>query len=317
MSLSENQENVQPLISVAICTHNRADRLILALEGLVKQSLPSQNFEVLIIDNVSQDNTKEIGDRYQKEYSNFRYIYEPVLGLSKARNSALNQAKGKYIAYLDDDAIPGEEWLEAILDTFTTVEPLPVCVGGPIYGLWEIPKPDWIDKVMEDFFTVLDYGSKPRWFPAKRFPYGANMTYRKESLKSVGGFNEQLGRQGNKLLSQEELLVNLILAQQGGQFYYHPKASVQHWVPKERINANWLLSRSYWQGRSDAVADKIIGKPITEQYRESLSNLLNFKRVIAQVWPNKKVRFTTRCRIWRSWGYFVQVWINKGIGSRE
>ena len=59
MSSTENQENIQPLISVAICTHNRAHRLILALEGLVKQSFPNQNFEVLIIDNVSEDNTKK------------------------------------------------------------------------------------------------------------------------------------------------------------------------------------------------------------------------------------------------------------------
>ncbi len=311
MSLSENQENFQPLISVAICTHNRADRLILALEGLVKQSLSSQNFEVLIIDNVSQDNTKEIGDRYQEKYYNFRYIYEPVLGLSKARNSALDQAKGKYIAYLDDDAIPCEEWLESILDSFTTVEPSPVCVGGPIYGLWEIPKPDWIHKYMEDFFTVLDYGSEPRWFPPKKFPYGANMCYEKKSLENVGGFKEELGRQGNKLLSQEELLVNWILEKQGGKFYYNPKASVKHWIPKERINAEWLLRRNYWQGRSEAVADKIMGKSITQQYQESLSNLLNLKRVIAQFWPQKKVRLTTRSRIWHSWGYFVQVWFNQ------
>ncbi|MGD1805912.1 glycosyltransferase [Dapis sp. BLCC M126] len=311
MSLSENQENVQPLISVAICTHNRADRLILALEGLLKQSLPSQNFEVLIIDNASQDNTKEIGDRYEKKYSNCRYIYEPVLGLSKARNTALNQAKGKYIAYLDDDAIPCEEWLEAILDTFTTVEPCPVCIGGPIYGLWEIPKPDWLDRTIEDYFTVLDYGSKPRWFPRNKYPYGANITYKKESLENLGGFNEELGRQGNKLLSQEELLVNWILEKQGEKFYYNPKASVKHWIPKKRINPNWLLRRSYWQGRSDAIADKIMGKPITQQYQESISNLLHLKRVIAQLWPQKKVRLTTRTRIWRSWGYFLEVWFNR------
>ena len=311
MSSIEIQKNIQPIVSVVICTHNRADRLILALEGLVKQSFPSQNFEVLIIDNVSEDNTKEIGDRYQENYSNFRYIYEPVLGLSKARNLGLSLAKGKYVAYLDDDAIPCEEWLESILDSFTTVKPSPVCVGGPIYGLWEIPKPDWIDKTMEDFFTVLDYGSQPKWFKTNKFPYGANMAYTKESLKNVGGFNEKLGRQGKKLLSQEELLLNLTLEQFGGKFYYNPKASVQHWVPKERINAKWLLSRSYWQGRSDAIADQIIGKSITREYLESLWNLLNLKRVIAQFWPQSRVRLTTRCRIWRSWGYFVQVWFNK------
>jgi glycosyltransferase involved in cell wall biosynthesis len=302
-----------PLISVAICTHNRAERLQLALEALKKQSLPQEVFEVLIVDNLSKDNTKQICDQYSQDFIHFYYIYEPILGLSKARNTALKAAKGDYIAYLDDDAIPCVIWLEAILETFKTVEPIPVCVGGPIYGLWEIPTFNWVEEYSDiaSYFTTLDYGSNPCWFPLQRFPYGANMTYRRDALSEVGGFCEQLGRKGKSLLSQEELLLNLALEQKGEKFYYHPKASVEHWISQERINLNWLLRRSYWQGRSEAISEQHLGKSIKQQRQESVVKLLNFRRIIAQILPNQQRRIVTRSRMWRSWGYFYQVWLRK------
>jgi hypothetical protein len=136
------------------------------------------------------------------------------------------------------------------------------------------------------------------------------MTYRRDALSEVGGFCEQLGRKGKSLLSQEELLLNLALEQKGEKFYYHPKASVEHWISQERINLNWLLRRSYWQGRSEAISEQHLGKSIKQQRQESVVKLLNFRRIIAQILPDKKRRIVTRSRIWRSWGYFYQVWFN-------
>lgn len=80
------------------------------------------------------------------------------MGLLRVCNLGLSLVKGKYVVYLDDDVIFCEEWLELILDSFIMVKLFLVCVGGFIYGLWEIFKLDWIDKIMEDFFIVFDYG---------------------------------------------------------------------------------------------------------------------------------------------------------------
>jgi len=303
--------NPKLLISVAVCTYNRAERLVYALEGLRFQSLPIEQFEVLVVDNASTDNTKQICESTTEHLPNIRYMYEPVQGLSKARNTALEEARGKYIAYLDDDAIPCKTWLETIIQTFQTVKPTPVCVGGPIYPIWEIPKPDWIHKYIEDLFSLLDYGNQPRWFTYPKFPYGANMTYRRDALCKVGGFCQHLGRKGKNLLSEEERLVNKILEQQGEQFYYNPQSSVQHWVPKERINPAWLMRRSYWQGRSEALVDQVLGKHLMQQRWNStgkLLNLINLKRLIAQASPDSKVRIKTRVWLAWSWGYFSQVW---------
>lgn len=307
-----------PLLSVVICTYNRADRLILALEALDKQTFARQEFEVLVIDNRSTDHTLTACKPFQERLANFHYLYEPTQGLSKARNTGWQAAQSPYIAYLDDDAIPCEQWVEAIVNVFKTVHPQPVSVGGPIYPLWETPKPEWISPVMETLFTILDSGDTPRWFAAHEFPWGANVVYRRDALEKAGGFCEQLGRKGQSLLSGEELLLNETLKSEGERFYYIPRAWVSHWVPKERINLDWLVQRSYWQGCSVALVDHILGK---SPYRQRLSSawnllksILNLRTLISQFWSNPNVReqigFLNQIRLVLSWqwGYFYKTW---------
>jgi glucosyl-dolichyl phosphate glucuronosyltransferase len=308
-----------PALSVVICTYNRADRLLLALEALDKQTFPRQEFEILVIDNRSTDDTSSICATFDDRLTNFRYLYEPIQGLSKARNTGWQAAKSAYVAYLDDDAIPCEQWVEAIVQTFETVQPQPASIGGPIYPLWEVPKPDWISPLMETLFTILDSGDTPRWFAAYEFPWGANVVYRRDALEKNGGFCEQLGRNGKSLLSGEELLLNEALKSAGEQFYYAPQAWVSHWVPKERIDLEWLVQRSYWQGCSVAVVDQELGKSPLRQRLSSAWNLL--KSIVSlcslfnQFWPDPKVR--NQIRLWDQirlvlswkWGYFSKTWL--------
>ena len=310
--------NQLPPIAVVICTYNRADRLLLALEALTKQTLPSQKFEVLVVDNRSTDDTSRVCQSFQERFANFSYVYEPIQGLSKARNTGWQTAQSPYIAYLDDDAIPCEQWVEAILTVFETVHPKPVSVGGPIYPLWEIPRPDWITPIMETLFTMLDGGDAPRWFHDNEYPWGANVIYRRDALEKVGGFCEQLGRKGQSLLSGEETLLNATLKAQGEGFYYSPQASVSHWVPKERINPAWLVQRSYWQGYSVALVDSIVGKSSIYQRLSSTWNLLKrifelnsliFRRV-SRTQHKVQIGFLDQAKLMLSWqwGYFSKVW---------
>lgn len=310
--------NQPPLISVVICTYNRADRLSLTLEAMSKQTMSTSAFEILVVDNRSTDNTLAICKHYQEQLVNFRYIYEPVQGLSKARNAGWKATQSSYVAYLDDDAIPCEEWVKSILDVFETVQPKPVGVGGPIYPLWEIPKPDWINSSAESLFTTLDAGNTPRWFGPDESPWGANVVYRRDALEAAGGFHEQLGRKGQSLLSGEETLLNVTLTSQGEQFYYSPQAWVHHWVPKERINPDWLIQRAYWQGRSVALVDTIIGKSLLRRRLSSIWNLLKcILNLYVLVFPiffqqkvQKQIGLFDQIKLtlsWR-WGYFSQLW---------
>jgi glucosyl-dolichyl phosphate glucuronosyltransferase len=315
---SVTNANQPPLISVVICTYNRADRLSLTLEAVSKQTTSATDFEILVVDNRSTDNTFDICEYYQERLANFRYLYEPIQGLSKARNTGWQATQTPYIAYLDDDAIPCEEWIKSILDIFETVQPKPVGVGGPIYPLWEIPKPDWINSSTETLFTTLDAGNKPRWFGHNECPWGANVVYRRDALEKAGGFHEQLGRKGQCLLSGEETLLNVTLTSQGERFYYSPQAWVHHWVPKERINPDWLVQRGYWQGRSVALVDTIVGKSLLRQRLSSTSNLLkcvlNLGTLVSTHWffskGQKQIGLLDQIKLTLSWqwGYFSQSW---------
>ncbi|MEH2292156.1 glycosyltransferase [Nostoc sp.] len=302
-----------PSISVAICTYNRADRLYLALDALRHQTLAAERFDILVVDNASTDRTPEVCQEFASSLPHLRYVFEPVQGLSKARNTALQEVKSSYIAFLDDDAIPCPSWLASLLHTFQTVRPEPVCVGGLIRPLWELPKPDWVHPTMETLFTILDGGDQPRWFRPNEFPWGANVAYQRDALLKIGGFHEKLGRRGKSLLSGEEYLLNATLQSQGGGFYYHPEAAIEHWIPKERIDPNWLVRRNFWQGRSVALIENMLGKSRTRQQISSLWRLLlallDSWKLINPFESALQIRIPLKMELSLRWGYFVETWL--------
>src|SRR3990172_11341947 len=105
------------ITSAIICTHNRAEYLTKAIQSLVGQSISKDRYEIIVVDNCSTDFTKEVVERFSsKNY--IRYIYEPTLGANYARNTGWRNARGKYVAYLDDDTVACHIWLDKILEVF-------------------------------------------------------------------------------------------------------------------------------------------------------------------------------------------------------
>lgn len=242
--------NVQ--ISAIICTLNRADYLRKAIQSLVEQTLNKDLFEIIVVDNNSTDNTQEVVKKEFGTVTNLHYLFEPILGLSQARNTGWKNAKGKYIAYLDDDAIANPSWLEQIIQAFETIEPQPGCVGGKVEAIWEAPRPDWLSDELLPFLTVLDWTESPTTLDRKQFIAGANMAFPRHLLSALSGFNTDLGRKGKKLLSNEELLLRNQIHDKGYSVYYDPAIAVKHHVAASRLEKNWFLKRNYWQGISEA-----------------------------------------------------------------
>lgn len=239
-------------ISAIICTHNRAGYLRKAIRSLVFQSLDEELYEILVVDNASTDDTRHIVHNEFSGVSNLRYLYEPVLGLSQARNTGWRGAEGEYVAYLDDDAVASPVWLERILEVFDTVSPKPGCVGGKIEPIWEAPRPIWLSDSMLPVLTVLDLSDKPT-FLSDQIPSGANISFAKVVLMELGGFSVALGRKGNQLLSNEEVLLMRKMKDKGFLCFYHPEIKVRHHIPASRLTERWFLDRYYWQGISDAA----------------------------------------------------------------
>jgi glycosyltransferase involved in cell wall biosynthesis len=242
-------------ITAAVCTHNRAGYLALALASLQQQSLPAGQFEILVIDNCSTDDTGRVVEGFSQTLPNLRYVHESRLGLSNARNTALREARGRYLAYLDDDAIAEPHWLQALLAAFTTDGSQRIaCVGGRIEPIWEIPRPQWLPDELLGYLTVIDWGSSgPALNAQRRYVAGANMAFEVAALRDAGGFDPALGRTGGNLVSQEEILVQRHLAARGLTVFYEHAAVVGHHVPASRLTTQWLCARVFADGYSDAV----------------------------------------------------------------
>lgn len=101
---------MDPLISVIVVTYNRAHFLRDALDSIKKQTF--KDYEIILMDDGSTDNTKEIAEKYE----GVRYIYQEHSGISRARNTAVKAAKGKWIAFLDSDDLWKEDKLQKQVD---------------------------------------------------------------------------------------------------------------------------------------------------------------------------------------------------------
>lgn len=264
---------MKPELSIIICTHNRANLLSSVLNSMVKQNCSKEDFEVIIIDNASNDNTKAIIESFKSSLQNLQYIYEPSIGLSFARNAGLKAAIGQYVAFLDDDAKPCEEWAASLIYDFENLTPRPVCIAGKVIPLWEAEKPKWYPSRFESLLGLLDFGNESYFLGSNQAPIGANMAFIREVLVQMNGFSSDLGRKGKNLLSNEEIQLFIMMHKKGYPIYYEPKACVEHLMQKERLTKKWLIRRLYWQGISDVVLDY-------ENYRKTgTRNLIRLLRV--------------------------------------
>lgn len=239
-------------ITAIICTYNRAEYLRRSIKSLEIQTLDKDLYEVLVIDNGSTDNTKNVFEESSRKVPNIKYYYEPEHGLSNARNKGLSIASGEYVAFLDDDAIASPEWLEKILEAFETFKPRPGVIGGKIEPIWESVPPSWFTDTLLRSISIIHWSEKPAYINDYQWLAGTNIAYPKEIIESVGGFDITLGRVQNNLMSGEETLVNEKIRENGYGILYSPDIVVKHLVPGNRVNKRYLIYRHYWDGYSTA-----------------------------------------------------------------
>ncbi|MBM3134679.1 MAG: glycosyltransferase family 2 protein [Chloroflexi bacterium] len=292
-------------ISAVVCTHNRAAYLRKALQSLVDQTLPQELYEIIVVDNGSQDNTKQVvGEFYAMP--NLRYLYEPVIGLSRARNTGWRNARGEYVAYLDDDAVACPWWLAKFLNVLETFEPSPGSVGGKCEPIWEAPKPDWLSDNMLYDLSLLHWSDVPIILDERQHLAGCNIAYPRKLLQAVGGFREDLGRQGNNLRTNEENHLRQQLVSLGHCSVYHPEILVGHHVSPSKLTKKWFREKAYWQGLSDCCVLNPDGRlPLAIRARLALARISWAlpRLLLMLVASNSAKRFKRQCQVIESMGY--------------
>lgn len=242
------------MLSVAICTYNRAELLPRALDSVAKQTL-GEELEILIVDNGSTDNTREVVFASQAKDIRIRYVVEPQAGIAHARNRALHEARGEYLAFIDDDAWADANWLQNLLAPINSIRPIPKCIVGPVSLIWEGERPGWFPERFETLLCRYDMGNTPKFLDRDNYLLTTNSLFHRATLLELGGMRIDLGHQRNAMLGGEDNEIFRRLVTNGQGVYYQPTARVFHPVPKERQTRRFLLRRLFWDGASQPLVE--------------------------------------------------------------
>jgi GT2 family glycosyltransferase len=244
-------------ITVVVPTHNRSELLARTIVSISEQTLPP--CDIIVVDNGSTDDTAARVRELASGVKRLRYLEEPDLGVSRARNRGAREASGELVAFLDDDSVAAPWWLAAIADAAHRSPGAPA-VAGPIALRWTRPAPGWT-RSLEGWYGQFALGDEAATIEYPRYPFASNVTFRREALLSVGGFPVELGPRGEHRIANEEDGLFRRVAERGWTVVYEPQALVYHWVHPERISRRYLLRRGITQGTSDVLVDAIFAPP--------------------------------------------------------
>ena len=248
-------------ITVIICTYNRCQDLAKALDSISVSELPdSVQWEVLVVDNNSNDQTRAIVEDLCRQYpGRFRYVFEPKQGLSNARNAGICAARGEILAFTDDDVMVDPLWLQNL--TAPMLDSQWAGAGGRIRLGQAFQPPRWLTLSgpfdLGGTLVQFDLGDEQR--PLDKAPFGANMAFRKIMFETYGGFRPDLDRSGKSLIGNGDTELGERLMAAGERLWYAPSAVVFHPVPKERLKKSYM--RAWWFGHGRSLIRQTVEKP--------------------------------------------------------
>jgi len=240
--------------TVILCTYNRAANLPDCISHLAAQEETGDiDWEVLVVDNNSSDDTAATVERLAKEHPiALRYAFEPRQGLSNARNCGIRESDSDRVAFIDDDILVQPRWLRSYADIFSEHD----CdaAGGPILVESPAPLPGWIRPEMMGFLGQLDFGGQASLLDGvDRYPFGGNMAFHRRALMRIGDFDPDLGRKGSgassdELFKGEETAYFRELVRTGGRIWYAPGARVTHRILPYQLRRRFFLTIHYNEG---------------------------------------------------------------------
>jgi len=245
-------------ISVVVSTRNRANTLQRLLGTLQRQRLNGATLEVIIINNGSTDDTETV---LARDWGlNLVRLQEPVAGKSRALNRALQQIRGRFIVFTDDDITAPVEWLLSFLHAQQRY-PAATAFCGPIIPKFPPGTPTWLPQhsttpargaLFGRFIPDLPEGPLPLLVT----PHGANFAAQASALKTLR-FQPELGpSKENGLMMGEDTEFVIRLRAQGEEMVYVPDAFVEHWIRPDQVQSSWMFARAFYVGRARVAIHK-------------------------------------------------------------
>jgi len=264
-----HQEFVQraPRCSVVVCTRDRPQDLRRCLGSLAIQDHP--NYTVWVVDNAPVNGaTRQVVDSFSVDMD-IRYIAEPRPGLSRARNAALQRdLDGDLVAWLDDDETADPMWLTELMRAFDARTEVVAASGVVVPAQLDTQAQMWFEQFgghskgrgfTPDLFSRATRSRQHPLYPLPPFGVGANMAFRTETLRALGGFDEALGA-GTPSQGSEDTKMFTDVLLTGGQVAYWPAAVTRHFHRRDLEGLRRQM-RGYGTGLTAFYAAAVLGRP--------------------------------------------------------
>jgi glucosyl-dolichyl phosphate glucuronosyltransferase len=300
-------------ISVVVSTYNRCDLLPRALESILVQDDCDASYEVIVVDNNSEDETGAVMQKMvARSGRNLRYLLEPRQGVSYARNTGIAHARGPIIAFFDDDVCVARNWISTIKQSFDRHSDVD-CVGGRVLPEWPCDPPSWLTRDHWAPVALQDYGDREFYIDLdnRLCLLSANLAVRSSVFDRIGRFAPELQRVKNGIGSMEDLELLTRLWRAHGRAMYVPTMVATAQVPTERLTRQYHRrwhegnGRFYAMFRSDEMeqsnAGRIFDVP-AHLYRQAISDALHWTK--EQALGNRDQAFVCETRMRFFAGFF-------------
>lgn len=304
-------------ITVAIPTYNGEKRLPSVLEKLRSQINTEQiNWEILIVDNNSKDDTAKVIQSYQLNWPNhipLKYSFESEQGAAFARLRAVREANGELIGFLDDDNLPAKDWVSQAYN-FAKNYPKAGAFSGQIHGEFEVKPPENFARI-QAFLAIREAGLEPKLFDPEnlRLPTAAALVVRKKVwLETVPSRPTLKGRIGGSMLGGEDYEPLLYMHKAGWQIWYHPDLHTYHQIPSRRLEKDYLLSLSRGCGLATCQLRMINAEPWQKPVVVIKTLLGNFRRIIRHFIKYRgqlKTDIIAACEMEFYWGSLISTFL--------
>jgi glycosyltransferase involved in cell wall biosynthesis len=258
-----------PRCSVVVCTRDRPDGLRRCLGSLTVQDHP--NFAVWVIDNApTSGNTRQVAESFGTDLD-IHYVVEPRPGLSRARNAGLKrELEGDVVAWLDDDEVADSLWLSELARAFDVRPEVAAASGAVVPAELDTPAQLWFEQFgghskgrgfTPEEFSPNTWTKQHPLYPLPPFGVGANMAFRTETLRRLGGFDEALGS-GTPAQGSEDTKIFTDLLRAGCTVAYRPSAVTRHFHRRD-IEGLLRQMRGYGSGLTAFYAASVLARPST------------------------------------------------------